>query len=480
MSAPDEDYDELIYHVPKQKKPPAGLDKMGAAISVWPPIGQVTQVQKSNVGFVVLLEVPVDQAKQPWEVALWHSAGGDWSENILSPAERTPSTLQTPDGSVSRTWFQGTVPVTSLLNFTVKYRSGSEQEWRWIRDEHGLDDGTVILNSNQTTEALSDDFGKILKGYDPSITVKPCQSQCPGTRLWALEASVQAAKGEDSTFTDFNLGLPWGGFLRWFSLIRIWAPWLAPRHGKTKFELDKDAVLSAFVNSEGQHLVLLAVSGINDVMALFRSDDAGNVQLHLRNDGEKTESTLVLAAVGHNFESANAAVMYQARQAVATSKRLTGELEQEMKALQEGVKPEWMENWYDGLGFCTWNALGQRLTDEKVLNAVDELTKHNIKVTSLIIDDNWQNIDYRGDGQFQYGWNDFEGTYTPLTFLAGLGARALTFSSRAQGISQRPQGRGHKDQDQTPAHSARGRLACSTWILGGVESRWKHCQEVQD
>lgn len=56
----------------------------------------------------------------------------------------------------------------------------------------------------------------------------------------------------------------------------------------------------------------------------------------------------------------------------------------------------------------TWNALGQRLTDEKVLHAVDELAKHNIKITSLIIDDNWQDIDYRGEGQFQYGWNDFE------------------------------------------------------------------------
>ncbi|KKY29813.1 putative glycoside hydrolase family 36 protein [Diaporthe ampelina] len=418
MSAPDEDYDELVYHVPKQKKPPASLDKMGAAISLWPPLGQVTQVQKGNIGFVALLEVPADQANQTWEVALWHSAGGDWSEAILSPAERTPSTLQPLNDSSSRAWFQGAVPVKHLLHFTVKYRSGPEQEWRWIRDEHGVGDGTVILSSNQTTEALSDDFGNILKGYNPSITVKPCQSQCPGTRLWTLEASVEGAKGEDSTFADLNLGLPWGGFLRWFALIRIWAPWLAPRHGKTKFELDKDAVLSAFVNSDGQHLVLLAVSGINDVMALFRSDDSGNVQLHLRNDGEDAESTLVLAAIGHNFESANAAVMYQARQAVVTSKKLTGELNQELKALQEGVKPEWMENWYDGLGFCTWNALGQRLTDEKVLNAVDELTKHNIKVTSLIIDDNWQNIDYRGEGQFQYGWNDFEAE--PKAFPNGL------------------------------------------------------------
>lgn len=91
---------------------------------------------------------------------------------------------------------------------------------------------------------------------------------------------------------------------------------------------------------------------MNDVMATFLSDESGNVKLHLRNDGENQESGIVLAAIGHNFESANAAVMYQARTFVISTKKSTGEYEEELKALQDGVKPEWMENWYDGLGFC--------------------------------------------------------------------------------------------------------------------------------
>lgn len=73
-------------------------------------------------------------------------------------------------------------------------------------------------------------------------------------------------------------------FGRWFSLIRIWSPWLAPRHGASKLELDKDAILCAFMNSKGQHLVLLAISGTNDVMSLFRSDEDGNVILHVCSD----------------------------------------------------------------------------------------------------------------------------------------------------------------------------------------------------
>ena len=69
---------------------------------------------------------------------------------------------------------------------------------------------------------------------------------------------------------------------RWFSLIRIWSPWLAPRQGKTRFELDKEAVTCSFLGREGKHLVLLAISGVDDVMTMFTSDSDGNVVLHVR------------------------------------------------------------------------------------------------------------------------------------------------------------------------------------------------------
>lgn len=69
--------------------------------------------------------------------------------------------------------------------------------------------------------------------------------------------------------------------LRWVALVRIWTPWLAPRHGKTTFELDKDGIVLGFINPQGQHLVLLAVSGIDDVMTVFRHTESGQVSLHV-------------------------------------------------------------------------------------------------------------------------------------------------------------------------------------------------------
>jgi len=69
--------------------------------------------------------------------------------------------------------------------------------------------------------------------------------------------------------------------LRWFALIRIWSPWLAPRQGKTRFALDKEAVVCSFMEPGGRHLVLLAISGVQDVMTLFKSDQEGNVVLNV-------------------------------------------------------------------------------------------------------------------------------------------------------------------------------------------------------
>lgn len=112
--------------------------------------------------------------------------------------------------------------------------------------------------------------------------------------------------------------------------------------------------------------------------------------------------------------------MYQARSLVQTAKLLSGEHEKEIKAAKDGVNAMWLENWFDGLTYCTWNGLGQRLTDEKIYNALNQLSSANINITNLIIDDNWQSLDYAGHGQFQYGWNEFEADRN--TFPNGLKA----------------------------------------------------------
>lgn len=66
------------------------------------------------------------------------------------------------------------------------------------------------------------------------------------------------------------------------------------------------------------------------------------------------------------------------------------------------------------------------------MQALDTLAENKINISSLIIDDNWQDVDYRGDGQWQRGWNDFEAE--PKTFPRGLKALISDIRSKHKNI----------------------------------------------
>lgn len=71
-----------------------------------------------------------------------------------------------------------------------------------------------------------------------------------------------------------------------------------------------------------------------------------------RHDRTKDGVARVIVALGDDFESANAAAMYHARRIVHGGDQRTGVEQEEIKALTEGVKPQWMANWFDGLSYC--------------------------------------------------------------------------------------------------------------------------------
>jgi len=62
----------------------------------------------------------------------------------------------------------------------------------------------------------------------------------------------------------------------------------------------------------------------------------------------------------------------------------------------------------DGLTYCTWNGLGKDLTEDKIFMALDSLSKNEINISNLIIDDNWQSLNRDEGDQFSNAWMDFE------------------------------------------------------------------------
>ena len=191
-------------------------------------------------------------------------------------------------------------------------------------------------------------------------------------------------------------------------MVRLWAPWLAPRHGKGRFAPDKEAVLASFLRKDGLHVVVLAISGIDDVLTTLTSDETGHVIIKGRNDSESPGTSRVLVAVGKSFEVANAAVMYHARR-IVTGYQSDNGTEGELIALQDkDIKPQWLEEWADGFAFCTWNSLGQKLTEDKIYEALDSLKETGVNISNLIIDDLWQSVDHPGAEQYVRGMTRFE------------------------------------------------------------------------
>ncbi|KAM0613965.1 hypothetical protein ACHAP0_004980 [Verticillium nonalfalfae] len=108
---------------------------------------------------------------------------------------------------------------------------------------------------------------------------------------------------------------------------------------------------------------------------MFQSrDDEGLVHVQARNDDIHEQQAIILAAIGDNFESANASVMYQAR-SVLNVRATRDDQEAEIKALEKSIKPEWRENWYDGLGYWYWAGIspnGKIAKDYKTLQVLRE------------------------------------------------------------------------------------------------------------
>ncbi|KAL8859667.1 MAG: hypothetical protein Q9178_003781 [Gyalolechia marmorata] len=370
------------------------------------------EMSLSQITFTVLLESSKSFPEQDWQAVLWHNGHDDreWKELALKETEipEPPLAIQASSRpQVYRRWFSVVLNIPSSrepVRFTLKYRLSADHTWMWINEHSNLEDGELYFQPQTPPK----DLVNYLKDYSDDFSVNQVESETPHTLLWSLTSPVKAAEGKASGISDISLGTP-RSFGRWFSLVRIWSPWLAPRHGQDEFSPTEDAVLSSFLRFDGLHLVLLALSGVDEVLTVFKPDGHGNVIAHSRNDSTESGQARVLAAVGTTFNAALAAVMYHARNIVRGYDTTSPEVKEEMKtALEKDVKAEWMENWYDGLTYCTWNALGQNLHEQRIFDALDILKEKGVQITNLIIDDNWQSLDNQGQSQFKRGWTEFE------------------------------------------------------------------------
>jgi hypothetical protein len=290
------------------------------------------------------------------------------------------------------------------VRFTVKYRA-AEGKWQWANEQSAVGDAEVLFSSNKPISSLLSDY---LQGLDPSLQVIASEENARNdrpidTHVYSVSGQVPAAEGDKSGFSYMKLGLP-AGFLRWFCLARESKPWLCPRQGRDNFNPSEDAILVSFLCYDGLHLVLLAPS-FGDVLITMNSDANGKLVAVVRNEQPRPRAASILIAVGKTFESANKAVMDEARAIIERDAASLGRL---IQAEMNKITPESLESWYNGFAYCTWNGLGQNLTDEMIHQALETMENSGIHISTIIIDDNWQSIDSFGENNFHHRWLEFE------------------------------------------------------------------------
>ena len=398
-----------------RRKHPSAPAEMYLKATSWPPLGRNTVVSRhqNSVRVTVLIEAAPHDI--PHSVCIWHNHNGDsdWDELHLQKVHLEgvhvfPLNAEPSEGA-SYAWFtaelSGQPKHGQVVHFTYKFKTGDDQEWRWLKDVSGIEDAELEYQTTDWEKHSSYDIKHFFPDISEKFTVESVKPDTPNTKLYSLTCSILPCNGTDSFAETRMMGVP-ANQSRWFALIRLWVPWLAPRQGNSRLNLDQDGILVSFLRTDGLHVVCLAVSGVDDLVTTFASDWGGNLSIVGRNDRTEPGTAKVLVAVADSFEVANAAVMYQARKVVGPYGTPTAEGEAKT-LIDTGVKPEWLEEWYDGLAYCTWNGLGQDLTAQKIYSALDDLSNNHINITNLIIDDNWQSLS-DGDSQFVRGWSQFE------------------------------------------------------------------------
>merc|ERR1711939_85245 len=328
-TTPDKKPSQIKFYRPAQMA-------LFAHIVTYPPLAQASIIPPSRkqFNFTVILESSTSLPERPWEVSIWYDHGAysgtkePWQALDLQLVHPGPFSMHADHtGKLHRYAFSGSLsspfPPSEKVHrgrrvpFTVRYRIDPDSQWQWVYHNFGIADGELILQPPVDPNFL----GVTPIDLKPGWSARKLISESPDARLYFIESSdpiAPAPEGQDAKASARVLGRVLQ-LHRWFALVRIWSPWLGPRHGTNRFHLSEPAIVVSFLRSDGLHVVLLAINGIDDVLTTISSTPEGEIVIQARNDTLQPRKFKVLTACAWKFEVALASVMYEMRKLVRTS-----------------------------------------------------------------------------------------------------------------------------------------------------------------
>jgi len=159
------------------------------------------------------------------------------------------------------------------------------------------------------------------------------------------------------------------------ALVKITDAWMGPIHGKNTWSSERNSFLLQFKRSDGLHVVVLPLAAAGDLCSTsLVSNDSGNVIVKTQNDRKRSGKMRCIVSVDIDQTRVVDAAMYQARKTIHGTEM----------ADVEDIKPSWWERWMDGLAYCTWNGVGRDLTEQRILDTVQDLLDQGLRSITYI------------------------------------------------------------------------------------------------
>lgn len=371
-------------------------------VTAYPPLGQLTilQPRQKHVRFTVLMEWNRARPDFPFELVLCYAPSSEASKHTSrwqsSPMKNAPNPAVVEQEDSFKSAFQVVLPTALLgsehgeiVHFTIKYRVNDIAPWQWVQTQQGTSPGTLLVQTaDSTTNEHLSTFLSLESGWQSTkMDGFPSTSIVYELQLQRFVPGSDTDQDEERLSTCSLGTVP--GIIRYMAIIRLEPYWLGPRQGKDYFYLAEDAILCAFLTKSGRVVTILTMTGLDDTYSVIQSGENGEVVIAARCDSDKSVPFRAIVSIASTFDESCSAVMKHAA-TLANSQPLSADIAAQVSR-SNNMETEF-DAWLDGLVFCTWNALGQNLTQEKLLTALTSLSDNNVNISALLIDDNWQTI----------------------------------------------------------------------------------------